>query len=162
MLRFVNDGGLYVDVWTAPDWPCGDATTGATAVQVWRHLGGIAHYALLGAIPASTSSIELAPAAEDSGAREPLQGGVRFGLLDEYRVVVEQAFALASTTPMRVVLAAHHDAESALVAFFDATKVLSALMSDEAAVEGTDEDLVALARAALRNHPYAQTRGETR
>lgn len=86
---------------------------------------------------------------------------MRFGLLDEYRVGVEQAFALSSTMPMRVVLAAHNDAESALVAFFDATKVLSALMSDEAPVEGPDEDLIALARAAIGSQPYSHARGET-
>ena len=161
MLRSVNDGGLYIDVWTAPDWPSGDAITGATAVQVWRHLGGMAHYALLGATPAATSCIEMATVAEDSGARAPLRGGVRFGLLNEYRLGIEQAFALESTTPMRVVLAAHHEVESALLAFFDATKVLSALMPDEA-VDGSDEDLIGLARAAIRGEAYAHGRGETR
>lgn len=121
---------------------------------MWRHLGGMAHYALLGATPAATSSIELATVPQASFARATLRSDVRFGLLDEYRLGIERAFALESTTPMRVVFAAHHEVESALVAFFDATKVLSALITD-GAVQSTDEDLIGLARAAIQGEPYA-------
>ncbi len=48
--------------------------------------------------------------------------GVHVGLPDEYRPGVEHAFALATLTPMKIVLAAHHDVDSAVVAFYDATK----------------------------------------
>lgn len=75
----------------------------------------MAHYALLGATPAPESTIDLAMTAVDPTHNAGLPSGVHVGLPDEYRPGVEHAFALAMLTPIKIVLAAHHDVDSAVV-----------------------------------------------
>jgi hypothetical protein len=58
---------------------------------------------------------------------------------------------------MKIVLAAHHRVDSALVAFYDTTKVLSALLALDGALEGrTAHDLIAIARYAITTQPFTR------
>jgi hypothetical protein len=118
----------------------------------------MAHYSLLGATAAiSHSSIELpAPETREIGSVS-LPDQVHAGLPDEYRRGVEHAFALGTLTPMRIVFAAHHRVDSALVAFYDTTKLLSALLALDEALDGTSEhDLIAIARDATVSQPFTK------
>jgi hypothetical protein len=152
--------GVRLRVWSSPDWPVGHAPTDGTAVELHRFFGGMAHYGLLGAIPAprAASTIELAAFADyQSTDSATLPKQVSLGLPDEYRQGIERAFALETLTPMTVVLAAHHQIDSAVVAFYDTTKVLSAMIGNpETLGAQSEDDLVAIARNAINADPFTR------
>ena len=155
MLRSAKDRGLYLRVWSSPDWPYGPAPRAGTAVEVRRYFGGMAHYGLLGATPSSESTIELATADAQPREKPSLPNQVHDGLPDEYRQGIERAFAIPTLTPMTILLAAHHVVDSAVVAFYDTTKVLAALMADGDALVGrTADSIIAIARGAITTHPF--------
>ena len=152
--------GVQLRVWSSPDWPVGQAPPDGTAVELHRYFGSMAHYGLLGAIPApgAASTIELAAFADDQATESAtLPKHVSLGLPDEYRQGLERAFALGTLTPMTVVLAAHHEIDSAVVAFYDTTKVLSAMIGIRATLgPRSEDDMVAIARNAINADPFTR------
>jgi hypothetical protein len=158
MLRSVTARGVSLRIWMPPDWPRFDATAPAVAIELRQFPSGMAPYALVGATPAAVPSIESIPF-DERPFHVPHAGyGVtRFGLPDELRPGVERALALTSLTPVQIVLAAHHEVDSSIVSFYNATKVVASLVAiAEQLPELADAELIEVTRAAIHAHPFGE------
>lgn len=150
--------GLSLRIWLPPDWPRFDATTQAIAIELRQFPSGIAPYALVGATPAAVPSIACIPFDERPfDVPHAGYGVTRFGLPDELRPGVERALAVALLTPVQIVLAAHHEVDSSIISFYDATKVVASLVAiAEQLPELADADLIEVTHEAIRAHPYGK------